>query len=113
MTDMDIACHANAALSCARERGTPARTLAVPEETDLWALENDLVPRHLSFADAENALEPCKFEPQNPKALTIDTEATSAEPEDTHGSKKCKEAPKPFDITEIPSPTRNRAKRQA
>merc|ERR1719240_634932 len=111
MSDMDVASHANAAWSGARERSILANT--VPEETGLWALEEDLAPCRLSFAEADDAVEPRKTGPQEPRALTIDTETVSAEPEDAQQSKKSKDVPKPFDVTEIPSPTRNRAKRQA
>jgi hypothetical protein len=71
----------------------------------------------LNFADFDETTEPQKSETHDAAGLTIDTEIDEALPtvseEEVLESKKCVDAPQPFNVADIPSPTRNRAKRQA
>ena len=56
------------------------------------AHEEHVAARALRRAEADDAVEPRKTGPQESRALTIDTETVSAEPEDAQQSKKSKES---------------------
>jgi len=105
LADADLQCHANAALVRAKERSTPAKS---PQARAHWDdYEDDIVPCQLNFADANDT--------DGDGTLAIQKDVLSAaqdEPRLSLKIDKAKVETVPFNLNEIPSPTRNRAKRQ-
>lgn len=128
LSNIEVAYHAHLALSAAKERDTPAKS--PPTSFAHWEAyhEEDVAPCQLKFGD-DDAEEAQKNEPQlnavgaedEPYAhLQISTVSLSGEPSDstscaaTTGVEPVatKKSETSLNLSEIPSPTRNRAKRQ-
>lgn len=95
--------YANRVLSNAKDRRTPAKPQAFAE----WAAhEDDLAPCQLSFADGEDT----------PQAEKDEVFTAPIEPKPSKVRLVCIDEPKgeacPFNVSDIPSPTRSRAKKQ-
>lgn len=98
---------ANLALSQAKERNTPATAPATLHHLDWVSYEQDVAPCKLSFADCGDALDV-----PSTSLAEIDSTASCV----TQPQEKTVDTPKvqtcPFNVNDIPSPTRSRAKKQ-
>jgi len=111
VSDLEFEYFANLALSRAKERNTPATSPPPSLQPLHWSTyEHEVAPCKLSFADCGDSLE-AQEEPS-----TIPAEIDSQFPSLTRPWEKSIDIPKvqtcPFNVNEIPSPTRNRAKKQ-
>jgi len=108
VSDMEFGYFANFALSQAKERNTPATSPPSLQHIHWTTYEDEIAPRNLSFAGCGGM-----GEPQQDVASKIVEEIDStasciAQPQD-----KCADAQTcAFNLSEIPSPTRARAKKQ-
>jgi len=98
--DWELGYIANRAVSQAKERNTPAASPPSLQPVNWMSYEDDIGPRHLSFAGCGNS---------SATLEEIDSTAScTAQPQ-----KKCVDDQTcAFNLSEIPSPTRNRAKKQ-
>lgn len=107
LADTDLEYYANVALSRAKDRNTPAK-IPAPSSGAHWAdYEDDIAPCQLNFADGSNTQGDDTLGTQRKALSTI-----RVEPELVLKVDVPKAEARPFDVSEIPSPTRNRAKRQ-
>lgn len=126
-SDEDLGYYANVVLSQAKARSTPGRSppvIEIPWEAD----ETDIAPCQLNFADYDEARESWQQDAYFAGAALADSKeenviapaegdipetqissVTDAKVEPVDDPKK---ETRPFNVSDIPSPTRNRAKRQ-
>jgi len=108
LSNTELAYYAHLALSGAKERQTPAK-FSSPACVQ-WPCDHDIEPCRLSFAEGENTFEAQtdapSTEPRPALSCIVEPKEEFAEDEDA------KLKARPFDVSDIPSPTRNRAKRQ-
>lgn len=121
LSDLDLEYHANVALNQAKARSTPQKSPAASVNWPAWEDEiGTVAPCQLSFGECGDAFETQNDEmpvvPPLPE-VTVGAAVTEAKEEPLEAAERSKKfndvfEPRPFDINEIPSPTRNRAKKE-
>lgn len=110
VSDLELEYFANLALSRAKERQAPASS---PPPLSQWSsFDYDVQPCQLSFAGCDSSVEAEQDSMAKDEPSPILAPYTSA----IETPQKCVDTSemdaRPFNVTDIPSPTRNRAKRQ-
>lgn len=100
-SDADFEQYANLVLSQAKDRNTPARP-------SLSIIEDELAPCQLNFGDVDDTVEDHKG---TVSTAVVETDSALTQIKEA-GTDDPKVQTCPFDVKDIPSPTRNRAKRQ-
>jgi hypothetical protein len=119
LSKIEIAHCAHRALSAAKERSTPAKT---PDTCPCWEAYEEVAPCQLHFGEGLGEVEVLEETHERDEPLLAETntqpqvEAGNDGPSSVEPGKDCsvdsEKAQPAFDVTQIPSPTRNRAKRQ-
>lgn len=98
--DWELGYIANRALSQAKERNTPAASPPSLQQVNWMSYEDDIAPRHLSFAG-------CGASCSNLEEIDSSASCTAQVVKKCVNDETCA-----LNLSEIPSPTRNRAKKQ-
>jgi hypothetical protein len=119
LSKIEIAHCAHRALSAAKERSTPAK---IPDTCPCWEAYEEVAPCQLHFGEGLGEVEVLEETHERDEPLLAETntqpqvEAGNDGPSSVEPGKDCsvdsEKAQPAFDVTQIPSPTRNRAKRQ-
>lgn len=107
-TDEELGYFANITLSQAKARNTPSKSpapLYIPRVT----CEDEIAPCRLNFADYDNDLEVQKDAPSSIDAPEPPSSGIAESKKELGDDPKSQT--RPFNLSEIPSPTRNRAKK--
>jgi hypothetical protein len=109
-SDRDLEFYANLIMSGAKARNTPSKAPPPPLCVDWDSYETDVAPCQLNFGGADDDTpDTQKVDDCRPVVAEPDRALACIVEDDTDCGKAQQ---RPFDVTDIPSPTRNRAKRQ-